>query len=119
MAIADRPPFSFPGSWLQMGRTMIHIMAGHAALDADGQFHRGGAAVDHLALGARGFDAFKRKFEEEGLAWRENAIPTAGMWQLFVHDPNGVVIELNFMVADEPAGSRGCETPAGGDMVRL
>lgn len=119
MTFADRPPFSFPGSWLQMGKTMIHVMAGDAAVDDAGEFHRGSAAVDHLAFGAQGFDAFKAKFEAEGVDWRENDIPSAGLWQLFVRDPSGILVELNFTVADEPQGSKGVEQGFGGDMVKF
>lgn len=119
MTLADRPPFDFPGSWLAMGETMIHIMAGDAALDRDGNFTPGSAAVDHLALGARGFDAYKESFEKSGRPWKENDIPTFGLWQLFIKDPNGVVIELNFNRDSEPEGSKG---PAGkivGGMIDL
>jgi catechol 2,3-dioxygenase-like lactoylglutathione lyase family enzyme len=119
MRRADRPPFGFPGSWLAMGSTMIHVMAGDAAKDDTGQVPTGAAAVDHLALGARGFDAYKAKFIAEGLDWRENDIPSAGLWQLFVKDPSGIVIELNFDTAGEPAGSKGVEKGFGGDMVRF
>jgi catechol 2,3-dioxygenase-like lactoylglutathione lyase family enzyme len=118
MTHAKRPPFSFPGSWLQMGNTQVHVMAGDAALDRkDGKFHPGSASFDHLALGARGFDEYKAKFEALGLPWGENDIPEAGLWQLFVRDPSGILVELNFTVANEPEGSKGVENGFAGDMI--
>ncbi len=102
-----RPDFDFPGAWLQMGTTMFHLMAGYAALDADGRPCTGGAAVDHLALNASGYDEMRKRFETAGLAYRENDIGPFGIWQLFVKDPDGVTIELNFRAADEPSGSTG------------
>ena len=84
MSYADRPEFDFPGSWFNIGGTMVHIMAE-----------------------ARDFDDFKNTFENHGLDWRQFSIPPVGLWQLFVHDPNGVLIELNFAVADEPKGAVG------------
>jgi hypothetical protein len=30
-----------------------------------------------------------------------------GQWQLFIKDPSGIVIELQFVVANEPPGSKG------------
>ena len=107
MKKAYRPDFDFPGSWLQMGGTMIHVMAGHAAVDKNGKFSRGGAAVDHISIMAEGFDSFRDNFKKRGMDWREFGIPEAGIWQLFVKDPNGILIELNFETKKEPQGSRG------------
>ena len=118
MTVADRPDFAFPGSWLQMGETMIHVLAGSAGLDDDGGFTRGSNAVDHLALGATGFDGFKKTILDRGMPWRENDIPEFGLWQLFVKDPNGITIELNFATAAEPEGAAGPET-ATKEVIRL
>jgi len=107
MREVPRPPFDFPGSWINMGSTMIHVFAGYAAYGPDGSFHPGGAAVDHLSIMARDFDAFKRVFADHGLEWRELDQPTAKLWQLFVHDPNGILIELNFPIDKEPVGAAG------------
>ena len=102
-----RPPFDFPGSWLNMGVTMIHVFAGYAALDRDGDFRPGAAAIDHLSLQAQDFEGFKRIFRERGLKWRELDQPIAKLWQLFVHDPSGILIELNFPIDREPPGASG------------
>ena len=107
MQLAPRPPMAFPGSWLSMGNTMMHVMAGPACLNGDGSTPFGGGALDHIALAAVGFDALKRTLIEHRLDWRQNAIPDAGLWQLFVHDPNGIMIELNFTQSAEPLGSVG------------
>ena len=96
-----------PGSWFSIGRTMVHIMGGHAGLDNDGKAPHGGASVDHIALEANGFDEFKKNFEDNGIDWRQFSIPEFGLWQLFAHDPNGVLIELNFTAGNEPEGSTG------------
>jgi catechol 2,3-dioxygenase-like lactoylglutathione lyase family enzyme len=102
-----RPDFGFPGAWLQLGSTMFHLNGGEAAKAMDGKIHRGGGAVDHIALVAKDFDALKQQLIARNLPWRQNSIPSAGLWQLFVHDPNGVLIEFNFPVADEPADAHG------------
>ena len=107
MEKVDRPDFDFPGAWLQMGETMFHLMAGYAALGPDGKISHGSGAVDHLAIQARGFDEMREKFESSGVEYKENNIQDFGIWQLFVNDPDGVIIELNFQRADEPAGSKG------------
>ena len=107
MEKVDRPEFDFPGAWLQMGETMFHLMAGYAARGPDGETYRGSGAVDHLAIKAQGFDTMREKFESSGVRYKENNIRDFGIWQLFVNDPDGVIIELNFQRADEPQGSKG------------
>jgi catechol 2,3-dioxygenase-like lactoylglutathione lyase family enzyme len=101
MSLAKRPPFEFPGSWLQIGNTMIHVLAGKAAYDADGKFRTAGGAVDHISITAEGYDDFAERFTRHGLAWREFAVPEADIVQLFVRDPNGILIELNFAASRE------------------
>jgi catechol 2,3-dioxygenase-like lactoylglutathione lyase family enzyme len=103
----DRPDFPFPGAWLQFGTTMIHLYGGDAARNDDGEFDRGSAAIDHVALAAEGFDEMRDLLIERKLGWRQLAIPSFNIWQLFVYDPNGVLVELNFYSAREPHGSKG------------
>ena len=119
MTFAERPPMNFPGSWLQMSSTMIHVVGGDAARDADGTIPSGSAAVDHLAMAARGFDAYKAKFDDAGVEWKENALTGAGLWQLFVRDPSGILVELNFNVEDEPPGSKGVQNDNDGAVIRF
>jgi catechol 2,3-dioxygenase-like lactoylglutathione lyase family enzyme len=100
MREVERPPLGFPGSWLAIDRTMIHVMGGERGrTDAP----RGGA-VDHIALRAVGFEEFKDRLGAHGIEYRESGIATAGLRQLFVRDPNGIVVELNF---DEPGVAAG------------
>lgn len=107
MTLANRPDFDFPGAWFNAGATQVHVMAGKAAFDHDGSRPYGSAAVDHIAFQAHDFDAMKNTLIERGLDWRQLAIPPANLWQLFVHDPDGLLIELNFDVAKEPVGAKG------------
>ena len=103
----DRPDFNFPGAWLQFGETMIHLYGGDAAKNKAGRHDRGSAAIDHVALSASGFDEMRDLFGEKNLDWRQMDIPSFHLWQLFVHDPNGVLVELNFDARQEPPGSAG------------
>jgi catechol 2,3-dioxygenase-like lactoylglutathione lyase family enzyme len=102
-----RPDFDFPGAWLQMGTTMFHLMGGDMAVNPKGEFEEGSAAVDHIALQARDFDSMKARLLAHNLEYTENEIREFGIWQLFVSDPNGVRIELNFDARQEPAGAKG------------
>ncbi len=80
---------------------MIHVMSGKAAYDTEGKFRPQGGTVDHISISAEGYDDFARRFEQHGIDYREFAVPEAGIMQLFARDPNGILIELNFMAAHE------------------
>lgn len=107
-----RPPFGFPGAWLGLpgGEALIHLYAGERARDADGRIAVGGAAIDHVSFWARGHEAQRRRFEALGLPYRSQSVPATELAQLFVYDPNGLLIELTYRLADEPdalVGERG------------
>ena len=102
-----RPNFNFPGAWLQFAETTIHLYGGDAAKNVEGSHDHGSAAIDHIALSAHGFDEMRGICEARDLDWRQFDIPSFNLWQLFVHDPNGVLVELNFDAAKEPEGSKG------------
>ena len=44
---------------------------------------------------------------QKGVPFRVNQVPNSTRWQIFLNDPNNVVIELNFDVASERAGAAG------------
>jgi catechol 2,3-dioxygenase-like lactoylglutathione lyase family enzyme len=97
-----RPPFPFPGYWLYCGGSaLIHVIG--AEPDAQGGLeeylgHRtlGAGAVDHIALTADDFAAVRECLERHGVPYRERTVPVLGMKQLFVTDPDGITLELNF-----------------------
>jgi catechol 2,3-dioxygenase-like lactoylglutathione lyase family enzyme len=105
LAEAKRPAFGYPGAWLAVplpgGPAIIHIYAGGPALGPGGVAPRGTAAIDHVSLSCRGFHAYRARFAAAGLEWREFLVPGTSLWQLFVHDPSGVQLELTFDGASE------------------
>lgn len=96
-----------PGNWLNVDTTQIHTFAGKTALDQDGKRHFGSMSIEHIAFQARDFDAMGRQLDAHGIAWRALAQPAANIWQIFFHDPNGILCELNFDCSKEPAGAVG------------
>lgn len=109
MERVERPDFPFPGAWLQMGETMFHIYGGDAAKTHNGNYRYSQrvSPVDHIALRAEGFDEMKKTLIRKRCEWRQMDVPDFKLWQLFVLDPSGVIIELNFDAIREPAGSKG------------
>jgi len=107
MSEAERPPFEFPGFWMQLstpyGGAVFHVYTGKAALGSDGAVPTGSGALDHIALTACGFDVYKARFRDFGIPYRERSVPSMELWQLFAYDPNGIQFELNFHASAEKA----------------
>ena len=57
---------------------------------------KGGGTVEHVALQCEGYDQLLARLQERGLEPRTNAVPGMRLRQIFIPDPNGVVLELNF-----------------------
>ncbi len=86
-----RPPFRFPGAWLYCdGRPVVHLV--QRGQKAGGET----GAIDHLAFRADGLADFTRHLAERGVAFEESEVPGLGLRQVFLRDPDGVRIEVNF-----------------------
>lgn len=100
-----RPDFGYPGAWLACGQpggqAIIHVYAGGPAMGPEGRAPRGTGAIDHVSLACSGYHAYVDRFRTAGLDWREFLVPGTTLWQLFVHDPSGVQLELTFEGAVE------------------
>ncbi|MCC6779206.1 MAG: VOC family protein [Hyphomicrobiales bacterium] len=97
MKAGDRPPFPFPGAWIYLGDTpVLHLVdvSGDHKSDRAGQ--HGTGALDHIAFEAVDLPATKAKLTRENVAFQERIVPRTGITQLFVEDPNGLTLELNF-----------------------
>ena len=46
----------------------------------------------------------KQHLSSKGIPFRINQVPNSRRWQIFLDDPNNVMIELNFDVAKETTG---------------
>jgi len=53
-------------------------------------------AVHHVALDCSGHDAMVATLEARGLPYRLNHVAQIDLKQIFVADPNGVLLELNY-----------------------
>ena len=111
-----RPPFAFPGAWLYMGDDerdfgTVHIIgvdpndpSGLAAYLGDKALPQTGTgSLDHIAFLAEGVVQMWDTLRAEGIPWRDRTVPSLGLHQVFIEDPSGVTIELNYS-AEEVAG---------------
>ncbi|MDA0231321.1 MAG: VOC family protein [Proteobacteria bacterium] len=104
----QRPPFGFPGYWLYAGEVpVIHLVgAGNPTDDFVGysgatQPAAGSGAVDHVAFtyDAEDYDKTCAAIAALGFASKSQTVPKLGLRQLFIKNPDDVLVELNFPVA--------------------
>jgi catechol 2,3-dioxygenase-like lactoylglutathione lyase family enzyme len=89
-----RPPFPFPGHWLYLGDVaVIHLVQ---KPPAEARHGPGSGEIDHVAFGGSDLDGMRARLAARGLAFEEKVVPRDGIIQLFVKDPEGVKLELNF-----------------------
>ncbi len=99
-----RPPLGFPGYWMYIGTTpVIHIAewttytAHSSAKDIPVTAPAASTgAFDHVAFNAEDFEGVSARLGRHGVTPARNLVSRSGMRQLFVFDPNGVKIEINF-----------------------
>jgi catechol 2,3-dioxygenase-like lactoylglutathione lyase family enzyme len=89
-----RPPFKSSGYWLYLGpEPIVHLVQKPADEPVLGP---GTGDLDHIAFAGHELDAFKAVLTAAGLPFREAVVPRDQTIQIFVLDPDGVQLELNF-----------------------
>ena len=86
-----RPGFDVPGAWLYVDeQPAIHLVLRESA-------HTGPTgAIHHVALKATGLEDMIHLLEQHGVEFSRTVVPDLDVTQLFIEDPNGVRLELNF-----------------------
>jgi len=94
-----RPNFAFPGAWMYSeGKAVVHLV--DISATAEPQKPDSGV-VHHVAFASRGFDGMKQRLASRDMKFESRQVPGGDLWQIFVNDPNGVMIELNYEAATE------------------
>ena len=99
-----RPNFAFPGAWMYSeGKAVVHLVDISSSNEPQ---KPDSGVVHHVAFASEGFAGMKQRLESSGLAFDSRQVPGGEIWQIFVNDPNGVMIELNYEAArEERAGA--------------
>lgn len=114
LQVGPHPDFKFPVYWLYLGdRDVLHLTQGGAKvtenrmkyLGQESQAVRGSGVIDHVAFRATGLKEMIAHLDKLGVGYKERQVNDQGLYQLFVFDPNGVKVELNFS-ASEVKGRR-------------
>ncbi len=104
LEVGDRPPFDSPGVWLYAGgHPILHVGVarddnGDSDSDSDNTL-----PLDHIALETEGLADAVERLDGAGIEYRVFDVPGREMKQIFVRDPDGVAIELNFTNPDDLA----------------
>jgi catechol 2,3-dioxygenase-like lactoylglutathione lyase family enzyme len=94
-----RPNFAFPGAWMYSdGKAVVHLV--DISGTSEPQKPDSGV-VHHVAFASRGFDDMKQRLKAKDMQFEARQVPGGELWQIFVDDPNGVLIELNYEAAKE------------------
>ncbi len=109
------PPELGPGAWLydSTETAVVHMQevdpadfAAHAAKVTGrlGELRRSlgpdvpeeTGTIDHVAFSCEDIEEYKARLGRLGVPFRESQVASAAVRQLFLRDPNGVILELNF-----------------------
>jgi catechol 2,3-dioxygenase-like lactoylglutathione lyase family enzyme len=99
------PDFKFPVVWLYIGdKDVLHMTEGGANVSENRKKYlgqqstdvHGSGVIDHVAFRCTGLPEMLAHLKREGVAFTQRMVSDQGLYQLFLHDPNGVKVELNF-----------------------
>jgi catechol 2,3-dioxygenase-like lactoylglutathione lyase family enzyme len=115
--VGFRPPFPFPGVWLyqpedQSTSAVVHIISvdpddskrdeGYWGIGSS-KPRSGTGSFDHIAFLAADWPQMRALCQAHRVDYVERGVPELGLRQVFLHDPSGVTLELNYPV-DEGSG---------------
>jgi catechol 2,3-dioxygenase-like lactoylglutathione lyase family enzyme len=118
-----RPNFGFPGYWLGVGGKVQVHMGPHDIQDAAvhymGTTSRSATdnagVVDHIAFSATDPQEFDARLKAMKVPVRKRYRPEIRLFQMFLRDPDGLTIEVNFHgVQIDPSLAAESEYPGDG-----
>ncbi len=113
--VMPRPSFPFPGYWLGVGgKVQVHMGLDGVPEEAAYYFGTSPASardnagvVDHIAFQGTDPEGLARRLTKMGLPARTRHIAEIALFQIFVADPDGLMIELNFPGVEIPPFQNG------------
>ena len=104
------PDFGFPVYWLYLdGKDVVHIGQNAKNASDNQQLYlgrpsqnegSGTGAIDHIAFRATGLRATMAHLRSSDIKFTERRASNQALYQLFMYDPNGIKVELNFDAAE-------------------
>lgn len=103
------PDFKFPVVWLYLGdKDVVHLTEGGKNISANRKAYlgqqsdavQGSGVIDHMAFRCTGLRAMMEHLSGMKVEFRQRMVSDQGLFQLFLFDPNGIKVELNFANAE-------------------
>ena len=103
--VGPSPDFKFPVCWLYLGdQDVIHVTEGGAQVSDNRRRYvgqessatQGSGVIDHVAFRCSGLEQMLEHLTSLGVPFKRRQVNDQGLYQLFLFDPNGVKVELNF-----------------------
>ncbi|MBR9911774.1 MAG: glyoxalase/bleomycin resistance/extradiol dioxygenase family protein [Gammaproteobacteria bacterium] len=103
MEICDAPgiPDRTLAAWLcdNDGRAVIHLGTADVCYPCEQEVPvnpTGSGRIHHVAFRCSGYKAMTQKLTAQGRDFQFNLVEGVGLRQLFLSEPNGILLELNF-----------------------
>ena len=109
MQVGPNPDFKFPVCWLYIGdKDVVHVTEGGKNVSENRRKYvgqqsdalEGSGVVDHIAFRATGLREMIAHLKSLGVEFKQRQVNDQGLYQLFLFDPNGIKIELNYANAE-------------------
>ena len=110
MTSGPHPDFGFPVHWMYLGKVdIVHIgpsarIAGEIQKKYLGRTSRdagtGTGALDHIAFRATELRTMLEHLKKEEISFTQRRANGQALFQLFLYDPNGIKVELNYAAAE-------------------
>lgn len=103
------PDFKFPVVWLYLGeKDVVHLTEGgknvsanrKAYLGQQSEATQGSGVIDHMAFRCSGLREMMEHLRGKQVPFSKRMVSDQGLFQLFLFDPNGIKVELNFSNAE-------------------
>lgn len=103
------PDFKFPVVWLYLGdKDVVHLTEGGKSVSANRKAYlgqqseatQGSGVIDHMAFRCTGLRGMMEHLRDRQVEFHQRMVSDQGLFQLFLFDPNGVKVELNFSNAE-------------------
>jgi catechol 2,3-dioxygenase-like lactoylglutathione lyase family enzyme len=107
--LGGHPDFGVPVNWLYLDDGDVIHIAQAPKDEIDGKtpvttsrdnIARGGRPIHHIAFRASGLKQTLAHLEAKGVTYIEQQAGAQNLYQLFLQDPNGITVELNFPAAE-------------------
>jgi catechol 2,3-dioxygenase-like lactoylglutathione lyase family enzyme len=105
MRLGGNPDFKMPVYWLYLGdKDVLHLTVGGKDVSENRKKYLGqqstdvygSGVVDHIAFRCTGLREMMDHLDRKGIEYTRRQVNDQGLFQLFLIDPNGVKVELNY-----------------------